>query len=564
MVREQATPLTDLLYNNAPPNTLDLAIIHDRTEAMAKRIVDLRNELEDLEKQLHLHKCVFSPARQIPTEILTMIFDAVSIVNPPYADEDWERDLESLTTITLVCKRWRDVAYSFGYLWAERKVEIPTLTQKQCGTLLRWYGRAKDTPKTLKFDTPYSLKSKCDCYKQTGGTQLCSNTILQRLLAEGPPLSRISMADFTPTCFKNIVRYIRSTNTDATTTSAAQHWWDKVQKLVLDFRDGSVNENDPYWLQYQLPTHSIFASFPDSLTSLALHLPRLVENPHRKFLDIPAAVLIKLTTLSLTYPWGGPQFLTALQHCTNVEILSLGLGDDVECQSPNLGDQVNVTPLSQDGHIVLPKVNSLTLEIDFASAEVKHLSLLRFPGLIELSIESGGNWGKPDPYSAILEAIGLFSTDAPQDLASLIVVGNIKAKDLYRLLGSITSPVTHLTMDAGYEPRKFLKLAQSAPTGTPNLLPSLQYLEVRSLPDYFHLDSLFLYIKSQKHGKQKGKVVMKAPDDSLKRVMLEITSWNRDLQKAYYKESATLKLLRETFGIKVDRMGYDPKLESDT
>ncbi|KAF6763279.1 hypothetical protein DFP72DRAFT_875257 [Ephemerocybe angulata] len=502
---------------------------------MAKRIVELRNELENLEEQLHLHTCVFSPARRIPTEILTIIFDAVSILSG-------SRDLESLTTIALVCKRWRDVAYSSGHLWAVQK--------KQCGTLLQWYGRSKGTPKTLKLDTPY----------RTGGMQLCSDTILQRLLAEGPPFSRISMADFTPTCFKNIVRYIRSTNTNATTTSAAQHWWDKVQRLGLDFRHGSGNENDPYWLQSQLPAQSIFTSFPDSLTSLALHLPRLEEKPQRKFLDIPAAVLRKLTTLSLTYPWGGPQFLTALQHCTNVEILSLCLGEDVDCQSANLGDRVNVTSLSQDGHIVLPKVKSLTLNIIGASSVVKHLNLIRFPGLLEFYIESEDEYHKPDPCSTILEAIGLFSPEAPQDLASLSVVGDFKAKELYHLLGSITSPVTHLTTDAYFDPREFLKLAQGAPAGTPNLLPSLQYLEVRNLQDYFHLDSLFLYIKSrQKHGKQKGKVVMKAPYDRLKRVML---SSDTGLQKAYYKESATLKILRESFGIKVDRVGYRPDIES--
>ncbi|KAF5338499.1 hypothetical protein D9611_013271 [Ephemerocybe angulata] len=563
MVRERATPLTELLYGNAPPNRLDLAIIQDRSKAMAKRIVELRNELENLEEQLHLHTCVFSPARRIPTEILTIIFDAVSIVSPDpfFADEDWERDLESLTTIALVCKRWRDVAYSSGHLWAVQKVDIPTLTQKQCGTLLQWYGRSKGTPKTLKLDTPYRVSTKCECYEQTGGMQLCSDTILQRLLAEGPPFSRISMADFTPTCFKNIVRYIRSTNTNATTTSAAQHWWDKIQRLGLDFRHGSGNENDPYWLQSQLPAQSIFTSFPDSLTSLALHLPRLEEKPQRKFLDIPAAVLRKLTTLSLTYPWGGPQFLTALQHCTNVEILSLCLGEDVDCQSANLGDRVNVTSLSQDGHIVLPKVKSLTLNIIGASSVVKHLNLIRFPGLLEFYIESEDEYHKPEPYSTILEAIGLFSPDAPQDLASFSVVGSIKAKELYHLLSSITSPVTHLTTDAFFDPREFLKLAQGAHTGTPNLLPSLQYLEVRSLTDYFHLDSLFLYIESrQKHGKQKGKVVMKAPYDRLKRVMLEITSSDTALQKAYYKESATLKILRESFGIKVDRL-YEPELE---
>ncbi|KAF6763286.1 hypothetical protein DFP72DRAFT_875260 [Ephemerocybe angulata] len=529
---------------------------------MAKRIVDLRNELKNLEEQLHLHKCVFSPARRIPTEILTMIFDAVSIVSPFYADDDWGRDFKSLTAITLVCKRWRDVAYNCGHLWAVREVYIPTLTQEQCGTLLLWYGRAKGTPKTLKLGTPYSINTMCECYKQSGGTQICSNAVLKKLLKEGAPFSRISIMHFTPMCFKNIVRYIKTTNTSGSSTSTTQDWWEKVQKLVLDFRHGSANVNDPYWLQSQLPAQSIFTCFPDSLTSLALHLPALNFKKQRKFLDIPAAVLRKLITFSLTYPWGGPQYLTALQHCTNVEILSLCLGDDVDYQSANLGDRVNVTPLSQDGHIVLPKVKSLTLEIVHASSEVKHLNLLRFPGLLEFSIESVGDWGKPNTYSTILEAIGLFSPDAPQDLASLSVVREINAKELYHLLSSITSPVTHLTTDL-FDSREFLKLAQGAPAGTPNLLPSLQYLEVRNLTDYFHLDSLFLYIKSrQKHGKQKGKVVMKAPFNRLKRVMLEITPSDTGLQKAYYKESVTLKILRESFGIKVDRMGYRPDTDS--
>ncbi|KAF6763293.1 hypothetical protein DFP72DRAFT_528714 [Ephemerocybe angulata] len=551
----QATPLTDLLYNNAPPNSLDLMIIQERTEAMAKSIAKLRDELKPLEEQLHLYKCVFSPARRIPTEVLTMIFDLVSTKPPQstYYDDIWERDTKSLSTIPLVCKRWRDVAYNTGHLWAVRKASIPFLTQEQCGALLQSYGRSKGTPKTLKLETPYH---HCPCYEQIGGTQHCSNAVLKRLLEEGAPFSQLSMAKFTPTCFKNIVRYIKSTNTTFTTTSAVQHWWDKVEKLVLDFRHGNGNEKDPYWLQSQLPAQSIFASFPDSLTSLTLHLNYLHNEPHRKFLEIPAAVLKKLTTFSLTYNWGGPQFLTALQHCTNVENLSLCIGHNMCFRSANLGDRVNVSSLSQDGHIVLPKVNSLVLNI---TDEVKDFGVLRFPGLQELSIYS------EDGYSTILEAIGLFSPDAPQSFASLTVVGDIEADDLYHLLGSITSPVTHLTTDASFDPREFLKLAQGAPAGTPNLLPSLQSLEVRAFPSRFHLDSLFLYIKSrQKHGKKKGEIVMEPPYDRLKWVMLEITGYERELQKAYYKESATLKMLRESFGIKVDRMGYDYELESDT
>ncbi|KAF5338497.1 hypothetical protein D9611_013277 [Ephemerocybe angulata] len=567
----QATPLTDLLYNYAPPNSLDLAIIQDITEAMAKRIAKLRDELKPLEEQLHLYKCVIAPARRIPTEVLTIIFDLVT-AKPPWSayDDDWGRDKKCLASITLVCKRWRDVAYNSGGLWAVREVEIPTLTQKQCGTLLQWYGRSKGTPKTLKIDSPYRIETPCECYKQTGGTQLCSNAVLKRLLEEGAPFSQISMAQFTPTCFKNIVRYIKSTNrpnsaASTTTARTSHHWWDKVQKLMLDFHCGGGNDNDPYWLQSQLPAESIFTSFPDSLTSLTLHLHHLGNKGQRKILEIPAVVLRKLITFSLTYPWGGPQFLTALQHCTSVENLTLSLRHNGRFQA-NWADRVNVTALSQDGHLVLPKVKSLRLKVTGANEVMEDLSFLRFPGLMELSFESEVvGYGEPEPYSTVLKAIGLFSPYAPQSFTSLTLVGEIDAEDLYHLLGSITSPITHFTTDADFNPGMFLELAQDTPAGTPNLLPSLQSLEVRNFPSDFDLESLFLYIKSrQKHGKKKGKIVMKAPYDQLKWVMLEITGSERELQKAYCKESATLKMLRESFGIKVDRMGYDPELESDT
>ncbi|KAF5338476.1 hypothetical protein D9611_013300 [Ephemerocybe angulata] len=566
MVQEQATSLSELLHNNAPPNNLDLSIIKARSEAMAKRIAELQDELKNLEHQLHLHKCVFSPARRIPTEILTMIFDFASAEPPWFSYDDiWERDTKSLSTIPLVCKRWRDVAYDAGKLWAVQKVDIPKLTQKQCDSLLRWYCRSKGTPKTLAFKIPYEVKAKpCECYKETGGPYLCSNVVLQRILGEGAPFSRISIAHFTPTCFKNIVRYIKSTEgtngITTTATSTSQHWWDKVHKLVLDFHYGSANENDPYWLQSQLPVHSIFTSFPDSLISLSLHLPNLEKQSHRKVLEIPPAVLRKLITFSLSYTWGGPQFLTALQHCINVEDLSLHLGDT---GSANLGNQINVTSLSQD-HIVLPKVKSLLLRIKGASAVVKHIGVLRFPGLVKLCIKSEYEYKNPQPYSNILQAIGLFSPTASQDFESLGVVGYINSDDLYNLLGSLTSPLTHLATDATFDPREFLKLALDAPTGTPNLLPSLQSLEVRHFPCKYHLDSLFLYIKSrQKHGKQKGKVVMKAPYDRLKWVMLKMGS-SSDVKKAYDKESATLRMLRESFGIKVDRMEYHHYIDSKT
>ncbi|KAF6763406.1 hypothetical protein DFP72DRAFT_1164295 [Ephemerocybe angulata] len=572
MVQEQATSLSELLYNNAPPNNLDLSIIQGRTEAMAKRIAELREELKDLEHQLQLHKCVFSPARRLPTEILMMIFDLHS-AKPPWSSYDdsegWKRDRKDLSTITLVCKRWRDVAYNAGQLWAVQEAVITKLTRKQCDTLLRWYGQAKGTPKTLALDIPYDVNTTaCECYKQAAGPHLCSNAALQRLLKEGAPFSRISFAHVTPTCFKSIVRYIKSTGgTDGittTTTSTSQHWWDKVQKLVLDFHYGRADDEDPYWLQPQLPAQSIFTSFPDSLTSLTLHLPNLEKQPQRKVLEIPAALLRKLVTFSLSYTWGGPQFLTALQHCINVEDLSLRLGNRGESVPANLGDQINVTSLSKDGHIVLPKVKSLLLEVRGASAVVKHIGVLRFPGLVKLCIKSECEYKMPQPYSNILQAIGLFSPTASQDFESLRVAGHIKSSDLYHLLGSITSPLTHLATAATFDPREFLKLALDAPAGSGNIVPCLRVLHVRDFPYKYHLDSLFLYIKSrQKHGKKKGEVVMKAPFDGLKWVVLEIHSSERDVKKQFYKESVTLKVLRGSFGIKVERMGYYPEYESD-
>ncbi|KAF5338503.1 hypothetical protein D9611_013279 [Ephemerocybe angulata] len=557
MVREQATPLPDLLYKNAPPNELDVEIIQKRSETTDKRIAELRSELEYLEEQRYLQKCVFCPARRIPTEVLTMIFDLVSTKPPPrygnsinnFVDDLWERDKNCLSKISRVCWRWRDIAYSSGHLWAMQRARIPTLTQEQCGTLLRWYGRSEGTPKTLKLDILSLQRPSCECYKQ-GETQLCSNAVLQRLLEEGAPFSRISMRMLKPACFKSIVRYIKSTaGTNGTTTSAAQHWWDQVQELVLDF-----GGNDRDWLRPDPPAQSIFAtdSFPDSLNSLTLDLTRLAME-RQTFLDIPAAMLRKLITFSLT-----PLFFTALQHCTNVENLSLYLRDDEYSCTESIADLVNVT---HDGHVVLPKVKSLRLRIKDVAAVAKHLSLLRFPGLLELSIACDYDHNRPAQYSTILKAIGMFSPDAPQALASLSVAGNIYTRDLYNLFSSITSPVTHLATDATFDPREFLRLAR-ATAGTSNLLPSLQFLEVRDFPSDFHLDSLFLYIKSrQKHGKKKGKIVMKPPYDRLKWVMLKITWSERDLQKAYYKESATLRMLRESFGIKVDRMGYDPELE---
>ncbi|KAF5338480.1 hypothetical protein D9611_013304 [Ephemerocybe angulata] len=562
MVQEQATSISELLYNNAPPNNLDLLIIQERSEAMAMRIAKLREELKDLEHQLQLHKCVFSPARRIPTEVLTMIFDIASAKPPLLVDDAddsdcWERDRKDLSTISLVCKRWRDVAYNAGQLWAAHEAVIPELTRKQCDTLLRWYGRAKGTPKTLAFDTSYFNSKPCQCYKQTAGPHLCSNAGLRRLLKGGAPFSRISMGNFTPTCFKNIVCYIKSASATTTTTSTSQHWWDRVQKLVLDFHYGDANDKDPYWLQSQLPAQSIFTSFPDSLTSLTLHLPNLEERPQRKVLEIPATVLRKLVTFSLSYTWGGPQFLTALQHCTNVEDLSLRLGNREESGSANLGDQINVTSLSQDGHIVLPKVKSLLLKIKGASAVVEHIGVLRFPGLVKLCIKSEDEYDKPKPYSNIMQAIGLFSPAASQNFVSLSVVGYIKSADLYHLLGSLTSPLTHLATDATFDPQEFLKLALGAPAGSQNIVPCLRALHVRKFPVKYHLDSLLLYIKSrQKHGKKKGEVVMKAPFDGLKWVVLEI--YGSDVKKQLYKESATLKILRGSFGIKVERLGYRP------
>ncbi|KAF6763350.1 hypothetical protein DFP72DRAFT_1164266 [Ephemerocybe angulata] len=567
MVQEQATSLSELLYNNAPPNNLDLPIIQERTEAMVKRIAELLDELKDLQHQLQLHKCVFSPARRIPTEILMMIFGLYS-AKPPWSDYDdsegWKRDRKDLSTITLVCKRWRDIAYNAGQLWAVQEADIPHLTQKQCDTLLRWYARAKGTPRTLALRNPaYDFHSKpCECYMQTAGTHLCSNPVLWRVLKEGAPFSRISMANFTPTCFKNIVRYIKSNCTTTATTGTSQHWWDNVQKLVLDFH-GDANDNDPYWLQPQPPAQSIFTSFPDSLTSLILHLPNLEEQPQRKFFEIPGTVLRKLVTFSISYSWGGPQFLTALQHCTNVEDLSLRLDYREASESANLGDQINVTSLSKDGHIVLPKVKSLLLKIKGASA-VEHIGVLRFPGLVKLCIKSEDEYDTPQPYSNVLKAIGLFSPTASQDFESLRVVGYIESNDLYHLLGSLTSPLTHLATDATFDPREFLKLALDAPAGSQNIVPCLRVLRVRNFPRKYHLDSLFLYIKSrQKHGKRKGEVVMKAPFDGLKWVVLDITRSERDVKKQFYKESATLKILRGSLGIKVERTGYQPEYESD-
>lgn len=554
MPKEEATHLSELLYNNAPPNNLDLSIIRHRSEVITKRIAELRDELVELEDQLRRHECVSAPMRRMPAEILTMIFEIASTGKEWWPDE---RDMKGLIQIGLVCKRWRDVVFGSGSLWVyQQTANVPKLTEERCDKLVHFYRMSKRFPRLLELEV--ATRVHCECHQSGEAGSLCSNPVVARLLKEGSPFSQISFANFSPTCFKNLVHFIKSTTGEAT---APQHWWDSMRTLSVGF--SGEESDDPEWFHSPDAMQPVFAILPNNLTSLTLRLPdlKLVPNQQqRNCVNIPVDILKKLTTFSFSYTWGGPQFLTALQHCTNVEDLSLRLGPRTHDWTKNTDDQLEVTALSREGHLVLPKVKYLNLRIVNAYTEAKHIGYLRFPGLLKLKLDIERDYFNKVkyPYSSILEAAGMFSAASPK-LESLRLGRTLASMDLWRLLNFLPT-VTRLSVYGSFDAPRFLEMAQAGlATGKANVAPSLQFLEVYDFDDNFHLDSLLLWVKSrQKHGKQKGKIVLKAPYDGLKWIRLRIAERDRGIKKVYYR-SATLKLLREW--INVERVGF--RIEKD-
>ncbi|KAF6745943.1 hypothetical protein DFP72DRAFT_639449 [Ephemerocybe angulata] len=293
--------------------------------------------------------------------------------------DKYERQVVS--DLGLVCKGWRDATLYTHRLWCAITISsTDRLSGHQKAT--KWLERSRSMPKTIEY---HSLWNRCEC----SGRQMChsTNPLLIKLLSEGPLLHHFELQVARRECFKNWIAAMGATKK----THSFPRPWDSLRSFELTFD----NEEHDRWDQLEEPAQSIFNILPP-VTSLSIHLPPAdnafpnlsgTETDSRYgVLDIPRDLLIGLTTLTLSCDWKGTRLLAILQHCTNVETLSL----DFNLQRFPFMHEHDY-PFSKalaNCPILLPKTHTLRLS-QAGTAEV--LKYLQAPALTHLHLEFSGS-----------------------------------------------------------------------------------------------------------------------------------------------------------------------------
>lgn len=289
--------------SNAIPNVHDAAVISNLLSSCEMEAVAIRTQLQTLQDRLRnverwckRYGSILSVIRRLPSEILGEIFQHLG-------------SQDSLTQICRVCKTWRDAAYLTPRLWQHTTVDLEhegapvSLTYE---AVIAWMSRAKMLPKTLRLQ---SLQCpdicRCHCAVEDGEDCRFAQPFVGKILKDGIPLEHVSVRCPTQACLENFAAYIQP------------------------FRDqpSPWNSIDSFSMRAEWDTvpSATFAFLPLSIRSLTLDLPQYVRGSDRPWKAIPSNILEKLTHLSLTCGWHASRALKTLQHCSNLESLTLCL-----------------------------------------------------------------------------------------------------------------------------------------------------------------------------------------------------------------------------------------------
>ncbi|THU79803.1 hypothetical protein K435DRAFT_697061, partial [Dendrothele bispora CBS 962.96] len=164
----ESSPFYHLLDTNHAASRAEAKLIHellclpeqelrniDEEIARLDTLLDhLRSRKEKLASYIHKHRQLLSPIRRIPPEIIAELFTyCLPSTHPP------TRDLsEAPLLLTLVCKQWRQIAFSTPYMWSALHIYIPYSRVSDEGFMERrkkgikqWLERSGNLPISLSL-----------------------------------------------------------------------------------------------------------------------------------------------------------------------------------------------------------------------------------------------------------------------------------------------------------------------------------------------------------------------------------------------------------------------------
>lgn len=346
------TVLCHILNGSSIPQDNRVAV----TETGLKDIVDmqlsqLKLHFKELERRSQPPPSTpSSPVASLPLELLG---NAFLNAHPSTLDHAGRNDLLSLG---LVCYRWRSATLLTPGLWSGISI-VPDAQMDQpisFERVLVWLNRSGGrVPKTLEWHCPLpkSAFELCD----GGHNCVASSPLLIRLLTDGPQLDHSTLAcGLRPACFGH---FLAALDAAAPSPATAPRPWDILRSFELITGD-SHHQMDSWGDFYRgLPCVKVLRLSSTSLGSFgSLDHLRYGTPPTLGSFHIPVYVLSNLTSFTLHYALSGTHVFTALEHCANLEMLSVNA---FRCNREPDEFALGYMEELRRAPLVLPKVHTL-------------------------------------------------------------------------------------------------------------------------------------------------------------------------------------------------------------
>jgi len=130
------------IRNTIRESRADLSELRDEIVHMESDLEALKHREIELKAPLDAHVTVLSPIRQLPPEILSVIF----VYCTPEKSSPPRRDCAPLLTAH-ICALWRTVSLETGILWSTFRLDLhPQRVQLQTAWVTAWLARSADCP----------------------------------------------------------------------------------------------------------------------------------------------------------------------------------------------------------------------------------------------------------------------------------------------------------------------------------------------------------------------------------------------------------------------------------
>ncbi|KAF5334295.1 hypothetical protein D9611_014168 [Ephemerocybe angulata] len=504
MSKDGTPSISYLLDSNTPPKPVEIPVV----EARIRDLVDKISELRRLEVELERHRAILSPVRRIPREVLGHVFTFLH----PYEREEKVRDAvgrKGLLQLSLVCKLWRDATLVTHELWTGLQIK-PRHTLESLKSVEAWLGQAGSLRRTLQYEG-WNLRSgeastnrsrqSCSCGnpntwpRREPGPCLLATSVMPQLLTNGPRLDHLTLMCSSTVCFGEFLDAMDALRQE--NTAAGPRPWDTLRSLSVKFRstnlqmDGQVGPTFVGHLE-RLPI----------VESLEVHIPSLFEDidPSHLELNILPSLIERLTTLYVCCPWRGPQLLKLLQHCCNLETLTINFG-----ASGNPLWNMDDHPLVQHytaSPLVLPKLRTLRTRM---GRDLNLLYLLKAPQLVNFDI--GMFRITKVSKDALLLPVANFldQSGSSRNIRTFqLRACHIDAAGLFSIISNLTALTTLTLDDVKVEMDRLWKLFKGNDAalglrlgGNELSFSRLEELEILQLPPGYQLDPIVEYIKER-------------------------------------------------------------------